>query len=73
VSDPQELARTVLAESLGLVPSDLPEAASAADMEAWDSMAQLRIVTALEQIRGAPLTPDEILSIRTVADITSLL
>ncbi|MBN1558537.1 MAG: acyl carrier protein [Lentisphaerae bacterium] len=42
-------------------------------LDAWDSMGHVNIIDAVENAYGISLTPDEILTIRTVTDIKALL
>lgn len=61
----REIVATVLNRPLEHVPSDL----TAADCDAWDSLAQLGIAVALQQKFGITVTADESFTLRSMADI----
>jgi acyl carrier protein len=67
-----ESVATTLAESLGLPPSSLDEAASAFTCEAWDSLAQLRLVLALEERFAIRFTIEEIERATSLAEVRRL-
>ena len=73
MSEPHSEARALLAEALGMPADALPEGASADDIEAWDSLAHMRLVLALEARLGRQLAPETILGITTLHAIAALL
>jgi acyl carrier protein len=65
-----EQLRSVIADALDLKPADVtPELTRGSDAVDWDSMAHLRLVTAVEEVFGIRMTMDEIGSITTVAGL----
>ena len=67
------LARALLAEALDLAPEAVDEEVEAESLEAWDSLAHLRLVLAIEARSGRQLEPEEILAITSLAEIARLL
>ena len=67
------LARRLLAQALDLAPESIDDEVEADSLEAWDSLAHLRLVLAIEEHRGRQLEPKEVLSISTLHDIARLL
>ena len=72
-SDKLRLARSLLAEALDLARESIDDEVEFDSMEAWDSLAHLRLVLAMEEHRGRQLEPEEVLSISTLHDIARLL
>lgn len=64
-------ARRLLASVLNL--SDVPADATLGNPPEWDSLAHMRLVLALEEATGKPLSPVQIVSLATLADIETLL
>ncbi len=67
-----ESVATTLAECLGIAPASLDEATSAFTCEAWDSLAQLRLVLALEERLAIRFTIEEIERATSLAEIKRL-
>ncbi len=66
-----EVARALVAKALG---RDTIEAGDGlATLAEWDSLGHMHIVLAIEAQRGERLTPEQIVSIATVADVVALL
>ncbi|MGH9671911.1 MAG: acyl carrier protein [Bryobacteraceae bacterium] len=66
-------ARALLAGALEMAPDALGADASIATLEAWDSLAHLRLVEALERAVGRPLEPEAIVAIGSLADVIAIL
>ncbi len=60
------MARRLIAEATERPLADIPEDASIATLPAWDSLAHVRLIIAIEAALGAPLQTDEMLSIDSV-------
>jgi acyl carrier protein len=52
------MARGLLASAMEMDAADIPDDAAIGRLENWDSLAHMRLIMALEQHMGAPLTPD---------------
>ena len=68
-----ERARALLAAALELDPAAVGPDASIATLEAWDSLAHLRLVQAIEQAIGGELPGETIVEIVSLADVTAVL
>jgi acyl carrier protein len=66
-------ARALLAEALAIGPETLPDDASLATVRAWDSLAHLRVILAIEAARGTPLAVAEALAITGLTDVARAL
>jgi acyl carrier protein len=66
-------ARRVLATALDLAPDAVSDSARLGDPDAWDSLAHLRLILAIEAELGHELDPAQIVEIECLADIASLL
>ena len=66
-------ARALLADALGLSPSEVGDESSVHTLGSWDSLGHLRIVVAIEQRTGNRLNPEQILALNSVSDIARLL
>lgn len=66
-------AQSILSEALGLPDADIAEDMTLETSPAWDSLAHLRVVLALEAAIGRPLEPEEVFSIGGVSDVEKLL
>ncbi len=73
MTDAGDRAKTILAQALGLAPESVDDSLTSAGTPAWDSLAHMRIVAAIETERAAPLGVEEILSITRLSDIAALL
>ncbi len=69
VSDLRELLADVLALSVVDVPAD----ASTDTLEDWDSLKHLDLVMALEHRFATQFSPDDVVAMRSVAGIVSVL
>ena len=63
----------LLAEALGLAPSDISESTSLETCPSWDSLAHFRIVAALEESLDRPLSPTEIFDVTDYKSIETLM
>ena len=66
-------AARLLAEACGVQPADLPARPVLGETEIWDSLAHLRLITALEQRLGRRLDPEEIVELVDLDTIAQLL
>jgi acyl carrier protein len=67
------VAKTLLAKALELPVESLPDNAGIDSMETWDSLAHVRVLSALEAALGRPMASDEIVAIVRLADIVAAL
>lgn len=63
----------LVAGVINVPPSMLSADSGPANLEAWDSLAHVTIVAAAEQTFGVTLTMPEILGIKTIGDLDSVL
>jgi acyl carrier protein len=61
--------REILTDVLDVDPGQITDDFSREDESAWDSMAHLRLITAVEQAFGIKFTMHEIEEIRTYGDL----
>ena len=61
--------REILSDVLDIDPVQIADDFSRDDESGWDSMAHLRLITAVEQAFGIKLTMKEIEEIRTYGDL----
>ena len=66
-------ARSLLAEVLGIDPSQVEDTAGMTTLAAWDSIAHVRIILRLEKEVGRTLEPDRVLSIRDLGGVAQVL
>jgi acyl carrier protein len=66
-------AKALLATALEIDAAAVPSDASIASLEAWDSLAHLRLVQALEKELGHELPAEHIFAIATLADVAAVL
>lgn len=67
------MAKQLLADALGLAPSEIGQDTSLASCESWDSLAHFRVVAAIEEILGRQLSPTEIFEMADFASVETLL
>jgi acyl carrier protein len=67
------VARQILATAVRLPESVIADDAAIGTLEAWDSLAHVRLMTALEEVVGAQLASDEIVAVAKLADVAALL
>lgn len=66
-------ARSLLSQALELPATAIGDDAAIGALEAWDSLAHLRLVQAVESEIGRALEPDAIYAIGSLADLAKLL
>ena len=66
-------ARLVAAEAIGIPAEDLTDDAAIGSLEAWDSLAHLRLVMAVEETLGRELSTEEAAGLLSFADVQRLL
>jgi acyl carrier protein len=66
-------ARAILAEAVKLPAASLPDDASVQTLAAWDSIAHVHVILALERIAGRELSTEAIAGLNSLADIATLL
>jgi len=66
-------AKALLASALEIDAASVPPDASIATLEAWDSLAHLRLVQALEKELGRELPAEHIFAIASLADVAAVL
>jgi acyl carrier protein len=69
----REKARQVLAGALEIDVSQVPDDASIETLEAWDSLAHLRLVQGLEEAVGGQLSAENIISLEALDDVAAIL
>ena len=65
-------AKALLAQALG-APADIGDDASIANTPAWDSLAHVRLMLALEERLGRKLTSEEAVRIASLRDLAEVL
>lgn len=66
-------ARDLLAEATERAQGEVPETAAIGSYEPWDSLAHIRLFTALEAALGRELTSEEAAGISSVATLQAVL
>ncbi len=73
MSDAMNQARGLLAQALEIGAESLTDDASVSSTEAWDSLAHIRVIAAIEGHLGSELDTMEILEIEQLSDIAAIL
>lgn len=68
-----EDARQLLASALEVAPDAVPDWARLGDPQAWDSLAHLRLILAIETKLGRELDIEKVVEIESLADIAVIL
>ena len=68
-----ERARQLLAAALEIDASQIGPDAAIGTLEAWDSLAHLRLMQAIEQAIGGELPAESIVGIASLADVAAAL
>ena len=68
-----EPARGLLAEALGLPASAVPDEAAVGTLPAWDSLGHVKVIVAVEARLGRQLEPEQLVTIRSLADVAGAL
>ncbi len=66
-------ARAILAEALEIDRSVVDENSSMGTLEAWDSLAHVRLILAIESVIGRALEPEMMVEIEHVNDVAKVL
>ena len=66
-------AKMLLAEAIAVDASEVPDDACVGVFDAWDSIAHLRLILALEAAIGRQLDPDEAVAIERLTDVDALI
>jgi len=73
MSDAMKQARGLLAQALEVGADSLSDDTSMNSSEAWDSLAHIRVIAAIENHLGGELDTMEILEIEQLSDIAAIL
>lgn len=73
MSDVLNTARVLVAVALEIDAAQVADDANLDNLEAWDSLAHLRVVQGLEEKLGHILPADDIVSIYGLSDIAAIL
>jgi acyl carrier protein len=65
-------SRLLTAEAVGIPVDVLPDDAAIGVLEAWDSLAHMRLLLTMEEALGRELTPEEAAGILSLADVERL-
>jgi len=68
-----ERARRLVAEAVERPVGEVPADAAIGTLPAWDSLAHIRIIMALETAVGKPLSTDAIVDLRSLEDVANIL
>lgn len=66
-------ARSILAEALEVEVEEIDDGATIFTLEAWDSLAHMRLVAVLERELGRPLEAHEIVGLASLGDVNGLI
>lgn len=66
-------ATEVLAEALEMTPGDIGQEAAMENMDRWDSLAHIRLVSLVEKKIGRALATEEMLSITSLGNLQTIL
>jgi acyl carrier protein len=64
--------KQTIADELGEAPDALTSETVLDDLQNWDSVTALTIMVVLSEAVGSPVTPDEIVALKTFGDIETL-
>ena len=67
------LARSLAAEAFRVAPDVVPSDAAIGEIDAWDSLAHLRLIMALEAKLGRELTTEEAAGIVNLGDVARVI
>ena len=68
-----EQVRQTVAETLDMPPSSINEDSSAENIDAWDSLAQVNLMIALEQTFDVVLEVEDFMTLNSVAAIAAFM
>lgn len=63
----------IIADTFGIDPASVTPETTADDVDSWDSLNHLRLITAVEQQFSVRLSMSEIMSLENVGDLASVL
>ena len=63
------VARRLMAEAMELEPDEIGEHAAIGELEAWDSLAHMRLILIIEEHLGKPLPPETVVEIGSLDDV----
>lgn len=69
MSDKIEGVRAIVAEAIDRDAAEIPASEDRDNIDGWDSLAHLRVITAFEEHYGIRLTMQQIGEIRSVSDL----
>ena len=72
-SEVHKTTRILVAGAIGLPVDALPDEAAIGALDAWDSLAHLRLLLAIEESLARELTADEAANVLSLADVARLL
>ncbi len=73
MGDEREHARVLLSHVLDMDVADIGEEASFESLEAWDSIAHMRLIMAVEEVIGHEINPEILIEISNIEDIADVL
>lgn len=73
VTERYDRARAVLADAFGLELGDIECDASIETLQAWNSLAHMRLILELERLLGGELPPETVVEIACLEDVAALL
>lgn len=68
-----DTARALLADALQVDAAGLSDTVRLGEIEAWDSLGHMRLLTAIEERLGRPLEPEAAAAIESLADVAKAL
>lgn len=68
-----QAARRLLAAAVSMEPAEIGTDAAIGVLPEWDSLAHMRLITALEEHLGRELPPDAVVAIESLADVVAML
>ena len=73
MSTPEMLATDILSTALNIDPSEVGPETSLADTSAWDSLAHMRLIAAIETSTGAEVPVEDIIGIIDFSSVVNAL
>lgn len=69
----QNRAKKIMASAFTIDPADIDDGVTLGSIREWDSLGHMRLVLAIEESLGKTLDPQEVVAIRSLADVSRLL
>ena len=66
-------AKQIVATAVNIPPSSLPDDADIQTLAAWDSVAHINIILALEEVLGQQMEPENIIRVTGIESIAAIL